>query len=397
MVKHLLKPMCIGCVIMALAACQSTETTTYQQEITPTDLYVDDAFSGYDKIVVETEEDVFAIDDEMRAMVKSKLRPHKSTRQRATILLEHIFESENINLQYQGGANLTARETYHSSMANCMSLTIMAYALAKEGGLDVQFQDVEVPEYWQRNGQYNMLTGHVNLVVKRKPDNPLNSITFSEAILEIDFDPYVAKKTFAKKVISKSTMLAMFYNNKAAQALAIKDYITAYAYFRAATKIDPYFSSSWGNLAILYKRNGLLPQAKAVYLTALSLDPNNNTAKENFAMLLRKEGKFAQAQALELEVLKQRVSNPYYYALLGSEAVHRGALSSAVRHYRKAIQLDSRVDEFYTGLASVHFQMGNLSAARIAMRKAIAINKRPKVEAQYLAKLNFLKQAKVTQ
>lgn len=383
-------------VIVLLAACQSTEKSSFKpKDINLEYLYADAEFEGYQRIAIESEQDVFALDDDMRAMVRQKLKIQRSVRERAIRLLEHIFESENINLQYQGGANLTARETYHSAMANCMSLTIMAYALAKEAGLEVDFQDIDVPEYWQRNGQYNMLTGHVNLVVKRKVDQPINSIIFNDTLLEIDFDPFVAKKTFTKRVISKKTMLAMFYNNKGAKALAEKDNDVAYAYFRAATKTDALFSSSWGNLAILYKRAGHTEHAKAAYLTAIKLDNNNNTAKDNYAMLLRKEGKYAEAEAIELEVLKTRVRNPYYYALLGNEALHRNALPSAMRHYKKAIQLDSKIDEFYIGLANVYYQMDNLGAARIAMRRAIAINKRPAIENQYIAKLNFLKQAKL--
>jgi hypothetical protein len=95
---------------------------------------------------------------------------------------------------------MTAREDFHSKTANCMSLTIMAYALAKKAGLVVDFQQVEIPEYWIRNGQYNLLTGHINLLIKTK--DRLNKTTvYGSNTLQIDFDPYVVKESFSKRVI----------------------------------------------------------------------------------------------------------------------------------------------------------------------------------------------------
>jgi len=150
---------------LLLGACQSTES-----DITiavNTALFADDKFLQYKNVAIETEEDIFTLDDDMRAMVSPILIPEKNIEKRATKLLHHIFSTENIGLSYESGANTTAIETYHSSQANCMSLTIMAYALAKEANLKIKFQEVEVPEHWVRNGRYSMLTGHVNLMVTR--------------------------------------------------------------------------------------------------------------------------------------------------------------------------------------------------------------------------------------
>ncbi len=65
---------------------------------------------------------------------------------------------------------MTAAQAYHSKSANCMSLTIMAYAMATHAGMNVAFQEVDIPEYWVRNGKYSLLTGHVNLLVKSNVD-----------------------------------------------------------------------------------------------------------------------------------------------------------------------------------------------------------------------------------
>lgn len=382
-------------ILLSASGCKSTNNSN-SLVIVESDhpLYFDDEFSGYQNIVIETKEEVFALDDEMKQFVKKELLPVKDVTKKARKLVEHIFKAENMNLNYVGKANLTARQTYHSGEANCISLTIMAYALANEADFHVNFQQVDVPEYWQRNGSFNMLTGHVNLVLKRQQSPTV--ILMRDNIMEIDFDPFVAKKSFSKQVVSKETALAMFYNNKGAHALAVGDNLVAYRYFKEATLIAPSFSPAWGNLGILYKKSKLEDFAKASYQRAIKENFNNNTALTNYAILLRKQGLHEKAEQVELAVLKKRVSNPYYYALLGDEALHRGEYLHAISHYKKAIKLDSTIDDLYVGLASVYHQQKNFDAAKRAMRKAIAINRRPNVENQYIAKLDLLKAREAT-
>ena len=165
---------------------------------------------------------------------------------KAMKLIRHIFSDNNVGLAYQSNANLTASETYQSKTANCMSLTIMAYAMAKASGLDVVFQDVQVPEYWVRNGQYNLLTGHVNLLIPGvKSRDPNVSVVWGGADIELILILSLKRKRFPKKKVSINTVAAMFYNNKGAQALVESDYDTAYRYFAQAVKTAPNFAAGW--------------------------------------------------------------------------------------------------------------------------------------------------------
>jgi len=47
--------------------------------------------------------------------------------------------------------------------------------------------------------------------------------------------------------------------------------------------------------------------------------------------------------------------------------------------------------EFYYQLAKVYYRLHAVNKAKKAMRKAIALNRIPSTERQYVAKLNFLK------
>ncbi|WDE02873.1 tetratricopeptide repeat protein [Thalassomonas viridans] len=383
---------CLLSCSLFLVACQSTKVAHSPAIQAEANLYLDTHFPGYEQRAVETAEEIFAIDDEMRQMIAEQVAPEKSFKKRAVKLLQQIFKKDNLGLAYRSSANVVATDAYHTNTANCLSLTIMAYALAREAKLNVNFQEVLIPEYWVRHGEHNMLTGHVNLRLSAGK-RPQQTIIFGSNDIEVDFDPFVIKKSFPKRSIKKSTVLAMFYNNKGAQALIDADYTGAYAYLKAATLADPGFSTGWGNLGLLYRFNGQIDLAKQTYRHAIGLSKRNFTAMSNLSLLLKKEGKVEEAAGIQREIVRKREKNPYYHALLADEAFHEGDVGLAVRLYKKAIKLDNKAHEFYFGLAKAYYRQGKLDSAKRAMKKAIALNRIPQTEYEYLAKLDFLKTA----
>lgn len=383
----------VSIVLALLSGCQSPPG--YKQAATEfnSSLYLDEKFENHNAVYIESEETIFALDDDMKVMVAEKLINERDNRRKAKKLLKHFFNSNQMSLTYNAGANVIASQAYQNNEANCLSLTIMAYAISKAADLDVVFQSVEVPEYWVRNGKMNMLTGHVNLrVMERK--SPNKTVLLGGGIAEIDFDPYVVKKLFPKKIISKNTVIAMFYNNKGANAMVDGDYITAYAYLKAATEIAPKFSPAWGNLGILYRFNGYEKYAIDTYQFAISINRHNLTAMSNLSMLLHVKGRYDQAKKLDSFIIRQRASNPYYYALLGDEKFYIGAYKEAIQHYRKAIKLDKNIHEFYFGLAKIYYMLDDKERAQHYIKRAIAKNRIKHLDQLYTAKLDVLKQTK---
>ncbi|WP_286232442.1 tetratricopeptide repeat protein [Thalassotalea sediminis] len=373
-----------------LTGCSSTQTVKQTAPTNFEQLLNDQVFPDYQLYRIETIEEVFALDQEMKDFVRNKLITEKYYLRRASKLLKHIFSKEDIDLAYQNNANLTAAQAYHSKTANCMSLTIMAYALATEAGLNVKFQSVKVPEYWIRNGEHNMLTGHVNLSVTEDRD-PHMLVVYGKEIMAIDFDPSVYRSRFPKKTISKQDMLAIFYNNKGADALVERNYDKAYAYFKSAIKANPTFSSSWGNLGILYRFNKHYNLAEKSYNVAISLDKDNLTAYKNLTYVLRRQGDLEAVERINNMLNEKRHKNPYYQAMLADEALFRGEYLLAKRLFNKAIRLKKSGHEFYYGLAKVYYALGEAAKAEKAIKKAISFNQFPSTESQYVAKLNFIR------
>ena len=387
--RHILSILLLTSVILG---CNSTPQHNAGRLATnPSSLLNSNAFPKADTLTIESKKEIFALSDEMKSVVRNQFISERSKHRKAMKLIRHIFDSGNVGLAYQSNANLTASQAYQSKTANCMSLTIMAYSLAKEAGLNIVFQDVDVPEYWVRNGQYNLLTGHVNLLIPGvRSSEPNVSVVWGGSNIEIDFDPFIKKKKFPKKQIDINTVVAMFYNNKGAQALIAKRYDAAYRYFSEAVKIAPLYAAGWGNLGILYRFTHQNELAEQTYRHAISLDGRSLNTLTNLSILLMAEQRFDEARRIDSDILKQRIKNPYYHALLADEAFYAGNFESAIRHYQRAIKIDDDIHEFHYGLAKIYNALGHKDSARIAMKKAIRVNRFPDIERQYLAKLSVL-------
>jgi Flp pilus assembly protein TadD len=385
---HLQRPSC-GLLFLLLTACSSGIPPHFAQQ--GESIYLDQRFPFAQSLSIESSEDIFMVDDTMKALVRDEIKTIRDPYYKAQALLEALFGQDSIKVDYSATANLTARQAFYQRTANCLSLTILAYVLADEAKLDVDFQQVDIPEYWFQQGSYSLLSGHVNLVVNGDFISG-KQIIYGGKGLEIDFDPFAIKKHFDKRIISRSHVQAMFYNNKGAQALIAQDYDLAYRYFKAATLQAGNFSSPWTNLGYLYRLKGFELAAEKSYRHAISLNNNDLTALTNLAVLYHQQGNSAAATEIDSYLEMKRSDNPYYQFLLGNEAYVKGSYQAAIAFYKKALKMDANIDEFYFAMAKAYFQLGQYSKTRRYLNQAIKASQFDDVEALYVAKLQVLKE-----
>jgi Flp pilus assembly protein TadD len=367
-----------------LSACQSTVV-----QIPPSDtLLYDQGFLGFSKISIESEQKVFHLDESAKKFVKSTIAPLNNKLDQMEALVKAIFDRSELNLLYKGDANTIASETFKTQAANCLSMSIMTYSLATEAGFEVDFQEIVIPEYWTRRAGFSLLNGHINL--KMLVPRQINVIEFSRPSYQVDFDPQSSRRKFPKKIVTKQAVLSMFYNNKGADAVLRKDYLTAYAYFREALLSQPNFHSAWVNLGILYRMTEHFPQAEKAYQHALIINPGSLTAMENMAYLYTFMGRNEEADEILQVVESQRNTNPYYHVNLGEQELEHQQWDLALAHFRKALALDRSKHEVYFGLARAYFQIGELQQSEryLKLAKNKAGNKQD--ENMYQTKLEFL-------
>lgn len=377
----------VACLLFA--GCQNAPRQT-QATFPNTDLFVDEQFTTPTE-AIETPEQIFAVPDDVVRELRQKVLVFADPHDRSKALLRFIFNDGTEILEYVNSATLVASETLQKRQANCLSLTILAYSLANALGFDSRFQDVDVPEYWITRSGSSLLNGHVNLLVN--PDSKyagLGHIVYRRHSYLIDFDRVPSRTKFRTTEVGRNSIISMFYNNKAADAMMVLDYDRAYQYLKAAITIAPELSGNWNNLAVLYRQKLLLAEAEQVYLHSLALEPNHSNTMANLAMLYQITGREQQAAALEYKVAKKRLSNPFYFVMLGNEAFERREADVALHYYRQSLKLQPNSPEALFGMARAYLLKGDLTAASRYLQSAKKYVEPGPERRRYQSKLDLL-------
>lgn len=374
---------------LSLSACQSLSGTT---QPVPEQLLTEQYF-GQSTVQIETAEQIFALPDLTKQQLKHIMSASDTMEEKTKAALRLIFSYAQDGLLYDNTATKTASETISSGKANCLSLSILAYSMATELGIAANFQDIEIPEYWTSSFSQTWLNGHINLRLKHHnvPHQSSGVILLGKDIV-VDFDPFSLKRHFPEKAIKQATVIAMFYNNKAAIAFSLQQYANAYAYYQAAAQSDPGFAQTWSNLGVLFRINGMHDLAELSYQYSLSLDPSSTNTLANLAVLYRQSGKVSAAESLEKQVQAKRDTNPYYFLMLGDEAYRDVNYANAIKYYQNALRLDTKNHEAYFGLAKTYYALNDTAAAARYMRKAQRAAPSGSEQQRYEHKLSLLNQ-----
>ena len=151
----------------SLCACQSKQGSLSASTPTVEAISVE-GMTGQTMILTEpiaTLNDIFALSEQDKLQFKQWMGDETDPQLKSQRLMQFIFNLNDSPLQYSSHATYTATQTLNIREANCLSLTILAYALAREVGLHAMFQQVEIPEFWVADGGQSRLSGHVNLIL----------------------------------------------------------------------------------------------------------------------------------------------------------------------------------------------------------------------------------------
>jgi tetratricopeptide (TPR) repeat protein len=351
-------------------------------------LLYDQGFEGFESVIVESETEIFELNDEAKAFAKSAIKGVFKPKKQIQALVQQVFSRSDLNLLYRAEANTVANQTFHNRAANCLSMSIMTYALAKELGFSVRFQDIEIPEYWTMREGQSLLNGHINLQIL--PPSSREHIQFFTQGFEVDFDAQATRQHFPKTLLKLNQVVAMFHNNKGADALIKKDYVKAYAYFRAAFLQSPDLSSVLANLGYLYRLTGHYELAKRTYLRAIKQDKNNLTAWRNLSYLYRYMGHDEKANDIVDRVTRKRADNPFFHINMGDKAFEKQQWQIALRHYRQALKLDKSTHEVFFGLGKTYFELGNIKRSYHYLKLAKKKSRTQQEQAAYQGKIDML-------
>ena len=354
-----------------------------------TALFRDDAFAP--PTVRIDADDIFALSDKMKAFLASSgahmLRESDPRRQ----LVDALYKRQQLALDYDSSTTRTASEAYASRTGNCLSLVIMTAAFAKALGLPVYYQQVFVDEAWSRSGNnLYVASGHVNLALESLP-LMARSVRNIDPPLVVDFLPADELRGQRSRVIDESTVVAMFMNNRAAEAMADGRLDDAYWWVRAAMEQAPRFLVAYNTLGVIYLRHGLSTDATRVFSQVLQREPDNPKVMGNLVQALRLEGRGPEADTLAQRLAQLEPYPPFYWFNAGLQAMREHDYERARDMFNKELRREAYYHEFHFWLAQAELGLGNVRQARLQLQLAMQVSTTGHDHDLYAAKLDRLK------
>ena len=356
-----IKALAIVVCILGLGGCASVPVPPLPTQL----LWQDQAF-GYDPALVTVgKHDLFALDADLLATLKGGRLEKASAQTRVNRLTAILYGPRHgakiKEFPYETGHSSIAAETWRRKRGDCLSLLVLAYSIAKAMDLPATMQDVRVPPIFDRYGGVDYVAGHVNLLIKNGGRLQLVE-GFGIGDVIIDFEPQIGSQRTGT-ALTEDGILARFYNNLAAEYLAEGKLDRAYAYFKAAILTDTDFAPSYANLALLYKRQGLLPNAERLLRHAIALNDEDDVAMRSLHQLLVSQGRDTEALSYAKLLEARREKNPYYWIGLGLDQFQKENYRQAVNSLEHAEALSTGFEEVHRYLAMAYLCIGNQEEA----------------------------------
>lgn len=332
-------------------------------------------------------ENVLGLNDEMRAFVLRHTNQRAAPANRLRRLMKGLIDEGYFNLDYNVDLTLSASGTFESRAGNCLSFTNLFVALAREAGVPVSFQMVEVPPVWEGGDDWVMLNNHINVIA-----HDVRVSQFMVRDYVVDFNTADFRGNFDTEIVDDTYAFALFYSNRGVESMRAGKQRLAFAYFRKAIDLDARITGPWVNLGVLYSRGGQRAYAEAAYLRALEIDPGNKSALTNLAHVYLATGRDDLAAELRKRIDYYQRRNPYYHYWLARKSFAAGDLSATSGHLSRAIVLKDDESRFYFLKGMVEFKEGDLDAARRDLSRASAVSTYAEERQRYNVKLAALQQ-----
>ena len=370
--------------LMALVACAGAPTAP---PVDPSMLLRDDAFARPAQVIDANE--VFAIDDSMRdylrrnwSLMRREGRPKG--------LVDALYTRGELKLEYDASYTRNASQAFAARAGNCLSLVVMTAALAKELGLDVEYHSAYADETWSRSGTLLLRSGHINITLGRRMID--RGRGEENRNWTIDFLPQGELRGLRTERLSEATVVSMFMNNRAAEALAREAYAEAYWWAREGLIADPSFVGVQNTLGVVYQRSGRPAEAERVYRAVLQRHPNQTQALHNMVQLLEQQGRHAEARPVAARLAALEPEPPYHWFVQGQLALRRGDARTARDFFAREVGRADYSSEFHYWLALAQYQLGEIEAAQRSLEKAASLSTSRGERDLYAAKLAWLNQ-----
>ena len=373
----------LGCAVapLLLAACASAPPSA---PVEPG--LFDDAQFGAPREPIAVD-DVLRMSPAMDAYLRHTIEPMASARGARAALTDVLYHQSQ--LEYESSVTRNAAQAFEARQGNCLSLVLMTGAFAKAMGLLVTYRQVPIDEMWSRSAGMYFMSGHVNIVLEQRGMG-LPAQVGTNTLYTIDFMPGGGGEASAQ-AIDERTVLAMYMNNRAAEAMVAGDLDDAYWRLRDALRLDPAFVSAYNTLAVVYLRHGDPGRAERVLGRALVMAPHNPRLLANEADALARLGRDRESAEVREHLARVEPTPPFYWFVRGQAAMRSGDFEGARALFLKELDRAPDYHEFHYALAIADYSLGRLDEARSEMAAAVQDAVRRTDHDLYAAKLDKLR------
>jgi tetratricopeptide (TPR) repeat protein len=306
-------------------------------------------------------DDIFVLSDAMRRYLAVDIADQIRLKGAQFGLAEALQKDSQLKLEYDAARTKNAAATFASRTGNCLSLVIMTSAFAKELGVPISYRAAYLDETWSRAGNLLIASGHVNVTLTRRL---LDAKTARDRTpLTIDFLPAEDVRGLRTREISEATIVAMYANNRAAEALADGRLDDAYGWAAESVRRDPQFAGAYNTLGVIYLRHGDFAQAERAFERVLAGDARDTRALANLAETYSRQGRTGDADAARKRLAALETYPPYHFFDLGMAAVRRDDWRSAREMFAREVARADANHEFHFWLGIADWRLGEESAA----------------------------------
>jgi tetratricopeptide (TPR) repeat protein len=353
----------------------------------PPDSLLADRLFAAPREAVRTD-DIFVLSDAMRRYLAVDIADQIRLQGPQLGLVDALQKRAQLKLEYDAARTKNAAATFASRTGNCLSLVIMTAAFARELGVPIAYQAAYLDDSWSRAGDLLIASGHVNVTLARRlfdarTPRDRNPMT-------IDFLPAEDLGGLRTRDVSETTIVAMYANNRAAEALADGRLDDAYAWAAQSVRRDPAFAGAYNTLGVIYLRHGDFAEAERTFARVLADDAKDTRALANLAETYSRQGRSADAEAMRRRLAALESDPPYHFFDLGMAAARHGDWRSAREMFAREVARADANHEFHFWLGVADWRLGEESAALRHLTLAIDNSLTRDQHDLYAAKLAWL-------
>ena len=333
--------------------------------------------ADFEQIIPLPETDIFGLSDEMRQFVNATVAGLTGEDERIRALLAAVVSPTQLGVQYEDGANYTAREAFQHRRVNCLSFTIMMVSMLRHLGMKVAFNQVDVPPIWDLKGDTLILSQHVNALV--------NKSSGGRKVVDINMGEY--ELYYPQRDLDDRMVAALYYNNRGMDLMLAGEVLQSFTQLHMALDLAPELPYVWTNLGTLYREQGRLAEAEIAYRLALEREPANlvaiSKAERNYTDL----GDLRMAAYFHQRATGFRQKNPYYLYSLARDAFLQGDYAGALQNIQAAIGRYRKEHRFFFLQGIIYTARAERDLANASFKKALELTTNQQQQDSYRRKI----------